>query len=177
MSVDAQTLSDQIVRVDHVAIAVDDSAAATQLFCGALGATFLTGGDNEDTGLRLIHLQLPQLKLELLEARRDDSPLSPWIAAHGPGFHHMTFIVDDIPTTVSALGANGLSAIGTNTDSPSWSETFIHPSGSFGALLQFVSTTRTWGVATDAFTLEDVLAGRVVWRDYLACLREPEPRP
>jgi methylmalonyl-CoA/ethylmalonyl-CoA epimerase len=43
-------------------------------------------------------------------------------------------------------------------------------------LLQFVSSTRTWGVATEDFTLDDVLAGRVVWRDYLACLRaSPAP--
>jgi methylmalonyl-CoA/ethylmalonyl-CoA epimerase len=174
MSLATPTVADRIVRVDHVAIAVADMAAAVELFSGTLGATFLTGGDNDDTGLRLMHLQLAQMKLELMSPLRTDSPLGRRLADNGPGFHHMTFIVDDIPQTVSLLQEAGLPTTGTNTQSAAWSETFIRPSASFGALLQFVSTTRTWGTPAQDFTLEDVLAGRVVWRDYLACVRDPQ---
>lgn len=142
------------------------------LFCDALGAEFLTGGDNDDTGIRLVHLQLPGMKLELLQPLRDDAPVARSLERRGPGFHHLTFFVDDIPQTVSALEVHGLPTTGTDVSTPAWSETFIKPDASFGALLQFVSSSRTWGVAAKDFSLSDVLAGRVVWREYIACLRD-----
>jgi methylmalonyl-CoA/ethylmalonyl-CoA epimerase len=173
MSAEDGHASEQIVKVDHVAIAVRSIADTIPLFCGALGATFLTGGDNDETGIRLLHLQLPGLKLELLAPLREDTLLSRSLESQGMGFHHMTLFVDDVPRTVELLAADGIPTTQTDTSSAAWSETFIRPSASFGALLQFVSSTRTWGVPRTDLTLEDVLAGRVVWRDYLACLRDP----
>jgi methylmalonyl-CoA/ethylmalonyl-CoA epimerase len=164
---------EHIAKVDHVAIALESIADSVPLFLDALGATFLTGGDNDETGIRLVHLQLPGLKLELLQPLRDDSILSASLGAHGPGFHHMTFFVDDVARTVAALEADGFPTTGTNLSQETWMETYIRPRASFGALLQFVSSTRTWGVPTTDFTLDDVLAGEVVWRDHLACLRTP----
>jgi methylmalonyl-CoA epimerase len=164
--------AERIIKVDHVAIAVPSIGDAVPLFCGALGARFLTGGDNDDTGIRLVHLELTGMKLELLQPLRDDSILARSLQRHGAGFHHMTFFVDDVRKTVAALEADGFPTTGTDVSSPAWNETFIKPAASFGALLQFVSSTRTWGVATEDFTLDDVLAGRVAWQDYLACVRE-----
>jgi hypothetical protein len=37
--------------------------------------------------------------------------------------------------------------------------------------LQLVDSTRPWDVPATAYTIEDVLNGRVVWDDYVACLR------
>jgi methylmalonyl-CoA epimerase len=164
---------ERIIKVDHVAIILPDIAASVPLFVDVLGARFLNGGDNDDTGVRLVHLQLPELKLELMQPLRKDSLVSPSLEARGPGFHHMTFFVDDVLATVDAFDAAGLPTTDTDVSTPSWSETFLRPSATFGALLQFVSSTRTWGVRNEEIELEDVLAGRVVWRDYLACLRDP----
>jgi methylmalonyl-CoA/ethylmalonyl-CoA epimerase len=171
------SVGDRIVRVDHVAIAVPSIDDTVGLFCDALGARFLTGGDNDETGIRLVHLQLPGMKLELLQPLRDEAPVARSLKRRGPGFHHLTFFVDDIPRTVGALEAHGLPTTGTDTSTPAWSETFIKPDASFGALLQFVSSTREWGVPTDDFTLADVLAGRVVWRDFIACVRDEVGSP
>jgi methylmalonyl-CoA/ethylmalonyl-CoA epimerase len=164
--------ADHVIKVDHVAIAVPSIDDAVPLFCGALGAKFLTGGDNDETGIRLVHLQFAGMKLELMQPLRADSVLARSLERHGAGFHHMTFFVDDVPKTAAALEAEGFPTTGTDVSSPAWSETFVKPVASFGALLQFVSSTRTWGVATEDFTLDDVLAGRVVWRDYVACVRD-----
>ena len=111
------------------------------------------------------------MKLELLAPLAPGSMVDQSLEHHGAGFHHMTFFVDDVPMTVDSLEAAGFPTTGTDTSTPTWSETFIRPNASFGALLQFVSSTRSWGEPTAEFTLDDVLAGRVVWRDYLACLR------
>lgn len=164
-------VADRIQKIDHVAIAVPDIAEAVPLFRDALGGRFISGGDNDETGIRLVHLMLGGFKLELLQPLRDDSLLARSLARRGPGFHHMTFFVDDVLATVEALEDGGFRTTGTDVASQAWSETFLKPADTFGALLQFVSTTRDWSTPTRDYTLEDVLAGRVVWRDYVACLR------
>lgn len=164
---------ERIERLDHVAIAVEDMAATVPLFVGALGARFITGGDNHENGLRLVHLQFPGLKLELMQPIGDHSILASSLADRGPGFHHMTFFVDDVPKTVDALEADGFDPVGTDLSVPTWRETFLRPADTFGALIQFVDSTRTWGVPTEEFGFDDVLAGDVVWRDHLACLHRP----
>lgn len=163
--------SDRIRKVDHVAILLEDMAEAIPLFRDTLGGRFIAGGDNDDTGVRLMHLMLPGFKLELMQPLRDDSLVSRSLETRGPGFHHMTFFVDDVLATVDALEGDGFRTTGTATDSANWSETFLRPSDTFGALLQFVATSREWDVPTRDYELEDVLAGRVVWRDFVSCLR------
>jgi methylmalonyl-CoA/ethylmalonyl-CoA epimerase len=163
--------ADHILKLDHVGIAVTDIAAPVALFHDTLGGRFLAGGDNDETGIRLVHLMLHGFKVELLQPLREDSILARSIDAHGTGFHHMTFFVDDVLATAEALEDGGLRMTGTDVTSAYWKETFVSPADSFGALLQFVATTREWDVPTRDFALEDVLAGRVVWRAFVPCVR------
>lgn len=165
------SVADRIQRIDHIGIAVSALEPAVSLFHDTLGGRFLSGGDNEQTGLRLLHLALPGLKVELLQPLRDDSLVSPFLTRRGAGFHHLTLFVDDVPTTVDTLGAAGFRTSGTDVRSQRWSETFLSPRSAFGTLLQFTSTTLRWDIPASAYTLGDVLAGRVVWRNYIACLR------
>ena len=167
--------ADRIVKVDHVAVAVESMAEAVDFFRDVIGATFLCGGDNDTTGIRLMHLMLPGFKLELIQPLRGDSLISSSMRRRGPGFHHMTFMVDDIADTVDALRADGCAPVDTDTRLSAWSETFLSPRATFGALLQFVSTDLRWDTPTEDYTGEDVLAGRIVWRDYVACVREDQP--
>jgi len=161
-----------IRKVDHVAIAVASIAETVPLFCDTLQGEFIAGGDNDDTGIRLVHLRLPGFKLELMQPLRADSFLQRHLDERGPGFHHMTFFVDDLRTTVAALDGAGFRTTGADFSAAVWKEAFISPKAAFGALLQFVETSRSWDERDPAITLDDVLAGRVVWRDYLPCLRE-----
>lgn len=71
------------------------------------------------------------------------------------------------------MAANGFAAVGTSRPHPRWTETFLPPAATFGALLQFVATTQRWDLAARDYTLADVLAGEVVWEDWVACLRTP----
>lgn len=161
-----------IRKVDHVAIALPSIADAVGLFGEALGGEFLAGGDNDETGIRLVHLRLPGFKLELMQPLRHDSFLQRHLDHRGPGFHHMTFFVDDLRTTVTDLDAQGFPTTGADFSAAAWKEAFLSPRAAFGALLQFVQTTRSWAERDPAITLDDVLAGRVVWRDYIPCLRD-----
>ena len=163
--------AERVRVVDHVGIAVPDLAAAVSLYVDALGAQFVGGGQNPLNGLRLVHLKLPGLKVELLAPTRGDSIISAGLAERGPGLHHITLLVDDLPATIEAWSERGLRTVGTNLSSPNWQETFLRPQDTFGALLQFVTTARDWNTPTTEFTLDDVLAGRVEYRDHVPCLR------
>jgi len=171
-----------IRAVDHVAILVPSIAESVPLFCEALGGEFLSGGDNDETGIRLVHLRLAGFKLELLQPLRKDSFLQRHLDERGPGFHHLTFFVDDLQATVTDLGGAGFATTGADFSASVWKEAFLGPRSAFGALLQFVETTRAWGERERDITLSDVLDGRVVWRDYVPCIREetdgsPPPDP
>lgn len=168
------SVTEHVQHVDHVAIALPDIAAAVPLFCDALGARFISGGDNPLNGLRVVHLKLPGMKLELLAPLREDSIISAGLAEHGPGLHHVTFFVDNLPATIAAWEEHGLRTVGTDLSSEAWQETFLRPQDTFGALLQFVQTTRDWNTPTRDFGLEDVLAGRVEWRDHTPCLHSED---
>lgn len=164
-------VSDRIRHLDHVAVAVADMAPAARLFVDVLGGRLLSGGDNDETGIRLMQVSCGGFKVELMQPLRMDTTLGRHLGKRGEGLHHLTFMVDDVPSTVSSLDAMGYDAVGTETSSPNWAETFLSPRQSFGALVQFCATTLRFDVETEAYGVEDVLAGRVVWRDRVACLR------
>ena len=164
-----------IRHVDHVGVTVPSVDAAVPLWVDTLGGRFLTGGDNVVTGLRLVQLQVGDFKVELIESLRDDSLLADAIATHGTGLHHVTMLVDDVPAAEQQLQSNGLTTTGTDTSSARWHETFLRPADGLGTLLQFVATPVDWSTPDDRFGLADVLAGRVVWDDYVACLPKDSP--
>jgi methylmalonyl-CoA/ethylmalonyl-CoA epimerase len=105
----------------------------------------------------------PAVKIELMQPIRDDSYLAAFIDKHGEGFHHMTTFFDDIAALIPELDANGFTTVDTTFEDPTWIETFVRPSVAFGSLLQMVQTDRDWTIRHDHITLDDVLAGRVIW--------------
>jgi methylmalonyl-CoA/ethylmalonyl-CoA epimerase len=173
----AGAVATHVRNLDHIAIAVHDMSEAATLFVDLLGASLIAGGDNDGTGTRLMHLACGGFKLELMQPLRPDSLIAPRLEKSGPGFHHMTFVVDDLTETIDALDAVGIVAAGTDLSSPRWRETFLPPQRTFGTLLQLVDTTLRWDVPTVDYTLGDVLAGDVVWVDHIACLRHPSKLP
>lgn len=164
-------IAQHITSVDHVAIAVRDMVPAARFFAEVLGGTMVFGGDNDVTGVRIVKLAVANFRIEIMQPLREDSLLAEHINRRGEGFHHLTFVVDDVAQTVTDLEEAGLTAVGTDVTSGLWSETFLSPRETFGALLQFASVSEDFGANVEEYTLSDVLAGRVVWTDKVACLR------
>lgn len=164
-------VSERIRHLDHVAVALVDMAPAARLFIDVLGGRLLSGGDNDETRTRLMQVACGGFKVELMQPLHADTTLARHLGKRGEGLHHLTFMVDDVPSTVSSLDACGYDTVGTDTSPPNWAETFLSPRQSFGALIQFCATTLRFDVEADSYGVDDVLAGRVVWRDRVACLR------
>lgn len=161
-----------LLGVDHLGIAVTSIPEALPLFCDVLGARFILGGDDPVLGIRTVQLALPPgVKLELMQPLRDDSYLHGYLAARGPGFHHLTVFVRDLPTALAALDAKGFEVVDTELSSPRWRVTYVRPRSGFGTLLQIAETSVDWHEPIAGVTLEAVLAGEVVWDDERPTLR------
>lgn len=157
-----------VTRLDHVAVAVWDLAEAVPLYHDLLGGVLIGGGDDERLKLRTLQLRFePSTKIELLQPLTDDSYLADYLRKHGPGFHHMTCFVDDVPTAVRALAAAGYETVDTSLGNESWQETFVRPSSGFGTLIQLARSTLEWTrpVMPEGAGIPDVIAGRILWND------------
>lgn len=162
-------------RFDHVAIAVWDLAEAVPLYHDLMGGTLIAGGDDEHIGIRTIQLRYPPgVKIELLQPLGPDSYLTAYLDKHGPGFHHMTCFVPDVEKAAMALAEHGFETVDTNTTNHYWRETYVRPSSAFGTLLQLASTELQWEdpVVPAGATVEDIIAGRLLWNEARPVWRE-----
>jgi hypothetical protein len=75
-------------------------------------------------------------RLELIEPLGADGFLHRFIAAKGPGIHHVTFIVPKLEVAARAAEALGYDVVGYNDTYPSWKECFLHPKQALGIVVQ-----------------------------------------
>ena len=146
---------------DHVAVAGRRIRDLLPLYRDVLGGRFYLGGDNVKVGYRGLQLEYPGGgKVELLEPLEGSTFLDSFFRRHPlGGQHHMTFVVQDMPSTIAALERLGYRMHGVSQDDPDWHEVFLHPREAGGTLLQLVRKGPSYGRAT-GYTLDDVLAGK-----------------
>ena len=102
-----------IGRLNHVAIAVPDLEAAAATYRGALGANVSQPQDEPDHGVRVVFVELPNTKIELLEPLGDKSPIQAFLDKNpAGGMHHVCYEVDDIIAARDHLKEEGARIIG-----------------------------------------------------------------
>lgn len=102
-----------IGRLNHVAIATADVAAAARLYREALGATVSDPQDLAEHGVRVVFVTLDNTKVELLEPLNEASPIAAFLAKNpGGGLHHVCYEVDDIAAAAAQLEAAGARVLG-----------------------------------------------------------------
>ena len=86
-----------IGRLNHVAIAVPDLAAAADQYRLSLGATVGAPQDEPDHGVTVVFIELPNTKIELLYPLGETSPIQSFLDKNpSGGIHHICYEVDDI---------------------------------------------------------------------------------
>jgi methylmalonyl-CoA/ethylmalonyl-CoA epimerase len=102
-----------IGRLNHVAIAVPDLAAAAALYRDTLGATVSEAVAQPNHGVTTIFIELPNTKIELLEPLGDESPIASFMERNtSGGIHHICYEVDDISAARDRLVKDGLRVLG-----------------------------------------------------------------
>ncbi|MGA2043582.1 MAG: methylmalonyl-CoA epimerase [Roseiarcus sp.] len=102
-----------IGRLNHVAIAVPDLAAASERYRRIFGAEVSQPASLPEHGVTVAFVELPNTKIELLEPYGADSPIAGFLAkSPDGGIHHMCYEVDDILSARDRLLAAGARILG-----------------------------------------------------------------
>lgn len=102
-----------IGRLNHVAIAVKDLAAACAVYRDALGATLTDPEPQPEHGVTVVFITLPNTKIELLEPLGENSPINKFLERSPEGgIHHVCYEVDDILKARDQLKAQGARVLG-----------------------------------------------------------------
>ncbi|MFO1046447.1 MAG: methylmalonyl-CoA epimerase [Geminicoccaceae bacterium] len=102
-----------IGRLNHVAIAVPDIAAAARQYREVLGATVSPIEDQPEHGVQTVFISLPNTKVELLGVLGEASPILGFLEKNpSGGIHHVCYEVDDILAARDRLKEGGARVLG-----------------------------------------------------------------
>ena len=127
-----------VERVDHIGIAVEDLAAAKRLYGEVLGLRLLFEEEIPTEKVRVAAYDGGGVRIELLESTSPDGPIGRFVAARGPGIHHVCYETKDVAKSLGALAAAGVRTID-STPRPGAGGcrvAFAHPKGFGGVLVE-----------------------------------------
>lgn len=127
-------------RVNHIAIAVPDLAAATASYRDTLGAKVSQAQALPEHGVTVVFVELENTKVELLEPLGDNSPIAAFLEkAPSGGMHHICYEVADILAARDQLSASGARVLGSGEPkigAHGKPVLFLHPKDFFGTLIE-----------------------------------------
>lgn len=129
-----------IGRLNHVAIAVPDLAAATKVYKETLGAEVSAPLDQPAHGVTVVFINLPNSKVELLGLLGDNSPVAKFLESNpNGGIHHICYEVPDIIAARDQLKKQGARVIGNGEPkigAHGKPVLFLHPKDFCGTLVE-----------------------------------------
>ena len=125
-------------RVNHIALAVPNLAAAIERYQKTLGATVSTPQALPDYGVTVVFVDLGNTKVELLEALGDASPIAAFMAKNpSGGMHHICYEVADIKAAKAHLTREGARVLGdVKIGAHGNPVLFLHPKDFDGTLIE-----------------------------------------
>jgi catechol 2,3-dioxygenase-like lactoylglutathione lyase family enzyme len=123
------------IQLDHIAIAAHRLTDAPPILVGVLGGIPFFG--QEAAAFRFGQWEFEgDGRIEVLEPRGADGFLHRFLAARGPGIHHVTFKVPSLREACDRAEALGYAIVGYHDASPYWKEAFLHPKEALGIVVQ-----------------------------------------
>lgn len=128
------------MKIDHIAIAVNNVEAAAKQYQLALGVNEVIYETVESEGVKLAILRLENCRIELMQPTRDDSPIKKFLEKKGEGLHHMALATDNIEKEYERMEGCGIQFLGKiRAGSEGTKITFIHPKSLYGVLAELCS--------------------------------------
>jgi methylmalonyl-CoA/ethylmalonyl-CoA epimerase len=128
------------MKIDHIAIAVNDLEEAAKNYKEALGVKSVEFETVESEGVKLAILHLENGRIELMQPTNDQSPIKKFLEKKGQGLHHMALQTDDIESEVERMEGCGIQFLGkVRPGSEGTKITFIHPKSLNGVLAELCS--------------------------------------
>jgi methylmalonyl-CoA/ethylmalonyl-CoA epimerase len=128
------------MKIDHIAIAVNDVEEAAKQYQQALGVDKVIFETVESEGVKLAIIKLENGRIELMQPTRDDSPIKKFLEKKGEGLHHMALATNDIESEYKRMEGCGIQFLGKIRDGSEGTKiTFIHPKSLRGVLAELCS--------------------------------------
>ncbi len=125
-------------RLDHIAIAVPDLAAAIRRFADDLGVPLAGTEDVRAAQTRTAFLPVGETRIELVAPLDGQGPIQRYVDKRGGGLHHICFSTDDLDADMQRLRGLGY-RFTSEQPTPGAHGTrvaFVHPASTDGVLIE-----------------------------------------
>jgi len=131
------------MKIDHIAIAVNDVEASAKVYQKALGIDEIEFETVESEGVKVAILPMENGRIELIQPINDDSSIKKFLDKKGPGLHHMALETNNIEGEVERMEGCGVQFLGkVRPGSTDTKVVFIHPKSLEGVLAELCSHTK-----------------------------------
>ncbi|MDF2422565.1 MAG: methylmalonyl-CoA epimerase [Nitrosopumilus sp.] len=128
------------MKIDHIAIAVNDVEESAKIYQQALGVDDVEFETVESEGVKIAILHLENARIELMQPTNEESPIKKFLDRKGQGLHHMALDTDNIEGEVERMEGCGIQFLGKiRPGSAGTRVTFIHPKSLHGVLAELCS--------------------------------------
>ncbi len=127
------------MKVEHIGIAVQDLAKAVAYYKALFPEAECIEEPVADGSMKMVIVKADNLKLELMEPLKENSPVGKFIAKRGEGLHHIAYAVKDIVASMADAKAAGIRLLTEEpyTGAEECLVCFMHPKDTFGTLSEF----------------------------------------
>ena len=129
-----------IGKLNHIAIATPNLDEATKTYSSILGVKISAPLDQFEHGVRVVFIELPNTKIELLEPLGENSPIEKFLEKNKKGgIHHICFEVEDIDHAILRLKKDGATVLGdgkAKIGAHGKPVIFLHPKDFNGTLIE-----------------------------------------
>lgn len=126
------------MKLEHIGIAVKSLGVSDDLFTKLLGKESYKKENVEREGVITSFYAAGESKIELLEASKEESPISKFIDKKGEGIHHLAFGVENILEEIERLKKEGFQFISEEPKEGADNKlvVFLHPKSTNGVLVE-----------------------------------------
>ncbi len=131
----------KVSGIEHIAIAVADLEKSKKLFSKLLGIAPYKEEIVESEGVKTLFFRVGNVKIELLEALNENSPVAKFLEKKGEGLHHIAFAVEDTDEYLEHLKKQGFKTLNEKAKDGADNKkiAFLHPKGTNRVLVEICS--------------------------------------
>ncbi|RCL76562.1 MAG: methylmalonyl-CoA epimerase [Alphaproteobacteria bacterium] len=135
-----------IGKLNHIAIATPNLDEATKTYANILGVKISAPQDQFEHGVRVVFIEIPNTKIELLEPLGENSPVEKFLEKNKKGgIHHICFEVEDIDHAILRLEKDGATVLGdgkAKIGAHGKPVIFLHPKDFNGTLIELEEVSK-----------------------------------
>lgn len=132
------------IKIDHLAVVVDDLQSALGFWQKALGLELGKIEEVKEEEVEIAFLSVANAHVELVKPTTDDSGIAKYLAKRGPGMHHLCLGVEDIEAVMASLVNAGIEMINETprVRNNGTRYAFVHPKSTGGVLVELYEAAR-----------------------------------